>query len=114
MTSATVMPERAAIAALLGPARARVLEATRSGASTTELSRYAGISLASASYHASILRAAGLVETRRRGKAVHHLLTRLGASLLAGARAPGHSASRTSRAIWTRLATSNLTRIRET
>ncbi len=41
-----------------------------------------GISLAAASQHASVLRNAGLITTRRRGSAVLHVLTPLGAELL--------------------------------
>lgn len=74
----------AALAPLLGKTRAALLAATAGGCTTTELSRQAGISAASASYHASILREAGLVETHRDGRAVRHTLTELGASLMAG------------------------------
>lgn len=41
-----------------------------------------GISLAAASQHASVLRGAGLIATRRQGSAVLHVLTPLGAELL--------------------------------
>jgi len=71
-----------ALASLLGKTRAQLLVATARGCTTTELGRYAGISAASASYHASILREAGLVETRREGTAVRHTLTELGANLM--------------------------------
>jgi DNA-binding transcriptional ArsR family regulator len=79
-----------ALGSLLGPTRSQVLKATEAGCTTTELGRVAGISMASASYHVSILRAAGLVETRRRGIAVQHTLTTLGSDLLAGHRGPDH------------------------
>jgi DNA-binding MarR family transcriptional regulator len=75
----------ATLGALLGPTRAQVLEATEAGCTTTELGRLTGISVAAASYHASILREAGLIETHRRGMAVQHNVTALGAQLLAGA-----------------------------
>lgn len=75
------------LGALLGATRARILEAIAQGCTTTELSAYAGISAASASYHASILRDAGLVRTKRNGTAVIHTLTRLGRDLLCGASA---------------------------
>ncbi|WP_328453309.1 MULTISPECIES: ArsR/SmtB family transcription factor [unclassified Amycolatopsis] len=71
---------------LLGPTRAEVLRviATLPRVNTTELARAAGISLASASQHTSVLRGAGLVTTgRSRGSAFHELSER-GSSLLCG------------------------------
>ena len=68
--------------ALLGRSRAAVLEAVADGCTTTELARRAGVSLASASQHAAVLRDSGLLVTRRTGKSVHHSLTVLGAALL--------------------------------
>jgi DNA-binding transcriptional ArsR family regulator len=73
----------AALASLLGKSRAQLLVATMRGRTTTELGHDAGISVASASYHATILREAGLIDTRREGAAVRHTLTELGASLVA-------------------------------
>ncbi|MEV4316789.1 winged helix-turn-helix domain-containing protein [Actinocrispum sp. NPDC049592] len=75
--------QAAALAALLGKTRAQLLLAASQGRTTTELGRQAGISVASASYHVSILRDAGLIETRRDGIAVRHTLTCLGTNLLA-------------------------------
>jgi len=75
--------ERAALAALLGPTRAQVLDAAATGCTTTELSRRVGISAAAASYHTSIMRDAGLITTRREGSSVRHTLTALGRELLA-------------------------------
>jgi DNA-binding transcriptional ArsR family regulator len=49
---------------------------------TSELALTLGISVASASTHAKTLRAAGLVATRRAGKAVRHVATPLGLRLL--------------------------------
>jgi hypothetical protein len=71
-----------ALAALLGRTRAAVLLAVAAGCTTTELSRRVGVSLASASQHAAVLRGAGLVTTRRERSSVLHSLTPLGASLL--------------------------------
>ncbi len=71
-----------ALAALVGSNRAAVLGAVAEGCTTTELASRVGISLAAASQHASILRDAGLVITRRQGSAVLHVLTPLGAQLL--------------------------------
>ncbi|MFG1868918.1 ArsR/SmtB family transcription factor [Micromonospora arborensis] len=69
---------------LLGVTRALVLHrlATEGGLTTTVLSRAVGISLSSASEHATALRSAGLVASEREGGAVRHHLTALGAELL--------------------------------
>ena len=56
--------------------------ASADGCTTTELARRAGISLAAASQHATVLRGAGLIASRRQGGAVLHVLTPLGAELL--------------------------------
>ncbi|MFC5721934.1 ArsR/SmtB family transcription factor [Streptomyces gamaensis] len=72
------------LTALLGRTRARVLEEAAAGCSTVELARRAGVSPASASEHATVLREAGLVMTRREGPAVRHSLTPLGLALLNG------------------------------
>jgi len=71
-----------ALAALVGRNRAAVLQSVADGCSTTELARRVGISLAAASQHASVLRGAGLIATRRQGSAVLHVLTPFGAELL--------------------------------
>ena len=73
-----------ALAALLGPARAAILDAAAGGCTTSELACQAGISPATASYHAGILRDAGLIITRRTGSAVQHTVTPLGIHLLNG------------------------------
>ncbi|MGW0577145.1 helix-turn-helix domain-containing protein [Streptomyces sp. NPDC002920] len=52
------------------------------GASTSQLARRVGLSIASASEHATVLRRAGLVTTHRTGRTRHHSLTPLGAELL--------------------------------
>jgi hypothetical protein len=67
------------LVALLGRTRAVVLMtiADKPYLNTTELAREAGTSLAGASQHATVLRAAGLVITlRHNGSAVHALSTR--------------------------------------
>jgi DNA-binding transcriptional ArsR family regulator len=71
-----------ALAALVGRNRAAVLGSIADGCTTTELAERAGISAAAASQHASVLRDAGLIVTRRQGGAVLHLLTPLGTELL--------------------------------
>jgi DNA-binding transcriptional ArsR family regulator len=75
-------PGGTALAALVGRNRAAVLGSIADGCTTTELAGRAGISVAAASQHASVLRDAGLIVTRRQGGAVLHLLTPLGAELL--------------------------------
>lgn len=73
---------------LVGQTRSAVLLEVGGGCTTSELARRVGVSLASASQHASVLREAGLVHTLRQGSAVLHTLTPLGAALLRGG-APG-------------------------
>ncbi|WP_372499356.1 ArsR/SmtB family transcription factor [Streptomyces lichenis] len=69
---------------LVGHTRSAVLRAIGHGGTTSELARRAGVSLASASQHAGVLREAGLVVTMRQGSSVLHTLTPLGAALLHG------------------------------
>jgi hypothetical protein len=75
-------PSRSSVVALLGSNRAGVLAAARSASTTTELARAAGVSLASASEHATILRNAGLITSTREGRQVSHAVTWLGQQLL--------------------------------
>jgi DNA-binding transcriptional ArsR family regulator len=75
-------PGDTALVALLGSTRAAILRAVEDGCSTTELSRRAGTSVASASQHASVLREAGLIITQRYGGSVLHSITPLGFGLL--------------------------------
>jgi DNA-binding transcriptional ArsR family regulator len=75
-------PRGTALSALVGRNRAAVLGSIADGCTTTELADRAGISLAAASQHASVLRDAGLIITRRQGRAVLHVLTPLGTELL--------------------------------
>lgn len=74
-----------ALRSLIGTTRAAVLEAIGSRHTTTsELAARAGISVASASEHTTILRRAGLVTSHRdRNRMLHHL-TALGLALLDG------------------------------
>ncbi|GHA70361.1 helix-turn-helix domain-containing protein [Streptomyces termitum] len=73
------------LATLLGRTRATALRAAAGGATTGEIARAAGVSAASASRHATALRDAGLVTTRRHGATVLHTLTPVGASVLRAA-----------------------------
>jgi DNA-binding transcriptional ArsR family regulator len=67
------------LASVLGTTRARVLRALAHEHTTSGLARELGISLASASTHARVLRDAGLVASRRQGPSVRHAVTSLGA-----------------------------------
>ncbi|MEV6164013.1 winged helix-turn-helix domain-containing protein [Streptomyces sp. NPDC052052] len=69
---------------LLGHTRSSVLRAIGNGCTTSELALRAGVSLASASQHAGVLREAGLIDTLRHGSSVLHTLTPLGGELLRG------------------------------
>ena len=76
--------EPADLADLIGRTRAVLLDTLGSGAATTtELARAAGLSLAAASQHTSVLRRSGLICTQRLGRSRLHALTALGAAVLA-------------------------------
>jgi DNA-binding transcriptional ArsR family regulator len=75
---------RKALAALLGTTRSAALEILTVPCTTTQLAGRLGVSLATASHHATILRDAGLVTTRRHGSAVLHVVSPLGLGLLHG------------------------------
>lgn len=70
------------LSALIGRTRAAVLEAIADGGTTSTVAQRLGISAASASEHATVLREAGLVVSIRQRNHMHHSLTRLGADLL--------------------------------
>jgi DNA-binding transcriptional ArsR family regulator len=78
------LPRRSRLTALLGQTRAAVLHAAGTGCTTTELAGRVGVSPASASEHATVLREAGLLSSRRDGNRMVHHLTRLGLALLNG------------------------------
>ena len=75
-------PAQDNLAGLLGPTRAAVLRALAEPQGTGELADVVGISPASASEHAKVLRDANLVETRRQGRSVRHSLTPLGRTMV--------------------------------
>lgn len=77
-------PDRRNLGALLGRTRAAVLNTLQTDCSTTQLAARIHTSSATASEHTSVLRAAGLVRSRRDGGSVVHSLTNLGQSLLNG------------------------------
>jgi DNA-binding transcriptional ArsR family regulator len=70
------------LSALLGRTRAQALASLRVPSTTTELALRSGMSVTSASKHATVLRQAGLIASTRRGTSVMHSLTRLGRELL--------------------------------
>ncbi|SFW70327.1 ArsR/SmtB family transcription factor [Amycolatopsis australiensis] len=72
-----------ALAALLGQTRARALVTIAiARCNTSELAELTGVSLATASQHASVLRASGLITSTRSGKAHVHEITPLGLGLI--------------------------------
>ncbi|WP_331746027.1 winged helix-turn-helix domain-containing protein [Streptomyces sp. NBC_00872] len=79
-----------AVAALLGHTRAAVLDALAEhpGCTTKELAALVGISPASASEHATVLREAGLIRTVRHRNTALHSPTGLGIALLNTPRRP--------------------------
>jgi DNA-binding transcriptional ArsR family regulator len=72
----------ARLAVVLGATRARILCALTGEHTTTSLAAALGLTASSASMHAAALRGAGLVETRRDGRAVRHTVTELGKQLV--------------------------------
>ncbi|MFD3535652.1 ArsR/SmtB family transcription factor [Streptomyces sp. NPDC058664] len=70
-----------ALAGVLGRTRTELLRTLAVPRTTTELARRTGVSNATASAHASALRAAGLITTTRTGRTVHHERTPLGTLL---------------------------------
>ncbi|WP_244857537.1 DUF5937 family protein [Agromyces archimandritae] len=75
----------AALAALLGPARAGILLASGEPRTTSRVAADAGLAASTASHHLSVLRDAGLIASRRDGPRVLHLRTPLGEAVI-GAR----------------------------
>lgn len=67
---------------LLGSTRAAVLDALQSACSTSRVARLVGISPATASHHATVLRDANLITSHRDGNTMLHKTTPLGLSLL--------------------------------
>jgi DNA-binding transcriptional ArsR family regulator len=69
------------VARLLGRGRARVVAAVRTSATPSQLAAVLGISLGTVSAHLAALREAGVVTTRRSGRAVYYELTPVGDEL---------------------------------
>ncbi|MFF1493526.1 ArsR/SmtB family transcription factor [Streptomyces sp. NPDC058304] len=77
------------LAGVLGRTRLALLRSLDEARTTTGLARRIGVSNATASAHASALRAAGLLTTTRTGRSVHHARTPLAELLLTGGTADG-------------------------
>ncbi|WP_410667511.1 metalloregulator ArsR/SmtB family transcription factor [Amycolatopsis sp. cmx-4-68] len=80
--TAGTRPPPAGPVRLLGRARARLLEALRSPATTTDLARALGVTPSAVSQHLAVLRENGLVARERSGRQVVYVTTALGTSLL--------------------------------
>lgn len=72
------------VAELIGSTRAAVLSALLDGASTSEVARRVGISLATASHHTTVLRGARLITSTRQANRVVHAPSSLGLAMLDG------------------------------
>lgn len=77
------------LAGVLGRTRLALLRSLDQAHTTTGLARRVGVSNATASAHASALRAAGLITTTRTGRSVCHTRTALAELLLTGGTAGG-------------------------
>ncbi|MDF0514097.1 DUF5937 family protein [Agromyces sp. H3Y2-19a] len=76
----------AAVAAVLGETRARLLSALGDPASSTELGVRFGVTASAVNQHLRVLRDAGLVVSTRYGHSMLYLRSELGSSLLAAGR----------------------------
>ncbi|GIH76551.1 transcriptional regulator [Planobispora longispora] len=79
--TAGTRPPAGSTVRLLGRARAELLEALRSPATTTELARALGVTPSAVSQHLAVLRENGLVARERSGRNVLYMTTALGVSL---------------------------------
>jgi DNA-binding transcriptional ArsR family regulator len=84
-------PEPRALAALLGPARARILTSLAVPQSTTQLVAVTGYSLGSVGGHLKVLLDAGLARRRRAGRSVLYYRTPTGDDLVAPETGSGES-----------------------
>lgn len=71
----TRQPAPDALAALVGPTRAALLDLLAEPGTTSRLAARLGVTAGAVSQHLGVLRAAGLVATRRDGRALLHLRT---------------------------------------
>ena len=75
-------PGSPALEELLGAARARLLAALRSPATTTALARQLGVTPSAVSQHLAVLHRSGLVDRRRSGRSVLYQTSEVGLALL--------------------------------
>jgi DNA-binding transcriptional ArsR family regulator len=75
-------PPAEAASALLGRSRTRILLALDNPISAAELAQTTSLSAPAVSQHLAVLRRAGLVESRKSGRTVWSVRTRLGSELL--------------------------------
>jgi hypothetical protein len=75
----------AALGALLGPARARILLEAHEPRTTSQIARDTAVALSTASHHLTVLRDAGLVASSREGARVLHRRTPLGEAMVGAA-----------------------------
>jgi DNA-binding transcriptional ArsR family regulator len=80
--SAGVSADWAAVESLLGPPRARLLDALRSPATTSALARRFGVTPSAISQHLAVLHRTGLVDRERSGRRVLYQASGLGLALL--------------------------------
>jgi DNA-binding transcriptional ArsR family regulator len=80
--SAGVSADWAAVESLLGPPRARLLDALRSPATTSALARRFGVTPSAVSQHLAVLHRTGLVDRERSGRRVLYQASGLGLALL--------------------------------
>ncbi|MFD3688449.1 ArsR/SmtB family transcription factor [Nocardiopsis sp. NPDC058631] len=80
-SAGTHTPSGAAVR-LIGRARAELLEALRSPATTTDIARALGVTASAVSQHLRVLRENGLVTRERSGRAVLYTTTGLGEKLV--------------------------------
>jgi DNA-binding transcriptional ArsR family regulator len=73
----------AALRTLLGDGRARVLHSLAEPLSTSETARACALAVSTASHHLTVLREAGLVDSRRAAQMVLHARTPIGDALVA-------------------------------
>lgn len=71
-----------ALRALLGPVRADILLGAGETRTTSEVASDVGIAPSTASHHLSVLRRAGLIDSRREGARMLHLRTPLGEAMV--------------------------------
>ncbi len=71
----------ASLTALLGAARAQLMLELQQPLTTSECAHVAGVATSTASHHLTVLRDAGLIDSRRSGQSVLHTRTPLGEAL---------------------------------